>query len=74
MARCLRGRAKLREEMLPLTQEGKGSARQGRCSPFKTYLREYRANILESAGWSPCPLEAGTLRGPQPQAYPVFWR
>jgi hypothetical protein len=44
--------------MLALTRKT-GAAQQKAFKLFAAYLREYRANILESAGWSPCLSERG---------------
>lgn len=49
-----------RRNVLPLTKK-LGPARQKSFSLFAAYLCEYRAKILESAGWSQCPPERGKL-------------
>jgi hypothetical protein len=46
--------------VLPLTKKP-GPARHKSFSLFVAYLREYRAKILESAGWSQCPPERGNF-------------
>ena len=53
-------RAKSPKEETCCTLTKKGPARQKSFSFFAVYLREYRAEILESAAWLQCPDDTAT--------------